>query len=154
MYIKTRHALPYVTRPSAEQLDEAFHTFKDNPSPENRDSLLEMSRRYSLAKHRYADDLALRVMVNVWRATDPTCASPLTPYDPSKGAKFSTWLYQVTARRAIDAFRSEKSREVATDTEELEQRIAFALRADPWHSGGRRWTSKAPTADEQAAPQS
>ena len=62
LYIKTaRHALPYVTRPSAAELDEAFQQFKNSPTNETRNAFLLMAQRYSLSKHRHNDDLALRV---------------------------------------------------------------------------------------------
>jgi hypothetical protein len=149
VYLKTaRHNLPYVIRPSAEQLDSAYADFKSNPCDETRDALLLLTQRYSLSHHRFNDSLSTAVMVQTWRSLRPTTASdPLTAIDSSKSA-FSSWLYRVVACRAVDDWRRSKPREVATENEKLES-IA-CIREDPFRSQGRSWTKPALTCDENS----
>jgi DNA-directed RNA polymerase specialized sigma24 family protein len=105
-----------------------------------------MSQRYSLAK-QYNPSLASRVMENVWRSIRPTTATKLlAPYDHTKGASFSTWLYRLVALKAIDDYRRSKPKEKPKSDENIE-RIACA-RSDPYRSQGRRWGSSRPNMDE------
>jgi DNA-directed RNA polymerase specialized sigma24 family protein len=149
MHLKTRHRTPYVTRPSAEQLDGAYAEFQAHPSEENRDALLLITQRYSLSR-QYNDNLASRVMENVWRSIRPTTASELlAPYDPSKGAAFSTWLYQVVARKSVDDHRRSKPKEKTFEDERIER--IHCAREDPYRSKGRSWSSPKPTSDQSSA---
>jgi DNA-directed RNA polymerase specialized sigma24 family protein len=123
---------------TAEKLNNLYEAYQGKPSQDSLANVLMAalkfaSRKFSRDSDR--EDIASEVSMVVWRSIDPSCQSPLKPFDVTKSS-FSTWLSNVCVKQRENYKRNQEHHvDYIGDTVDLDRLVNAQQCGGGWRNG-------------------